>query len=180
MVDSFTRFAHTRCCVMIIYHLYCHSPHSGFPALFSLSGQDDWTLAHRRRSMRGIPQIWGGGGGPRGGAQLPHFVAENNANDITCGIGDIKTHILCPQRRLKNYLRSTMKQDGLNNCLQMHCHKSITDTQDTVKIAKRFTCANEQRKGHLRKFEQGYAQRWVKDEPPHPLHVSKCSAASVA
>ena len=45
-----------------------------------------------------------------------------------------------------------MKQDGLNNCLQMHCHKSITDTQDTVKIAKRFECANEQRTGHLRKM----------------------------
>ena len=32
-------------------------------------------------------------------------------------------------RRLKNYLRSTMKQDRLNNCLLMCCHKSITDTQ---------------------------------------------------
>ena len=149
MVDSFTRLVYTRCCDMIIYYLSCHSPHSGFPALLSLSGQDDWTLAHRRRSRGGIPQIWGGG------AQLPHFGAENNASDITCGIGDIKTHILCPQRRLKNYLRSTMKQDGLNNCLQMHCHKSITDTQDTVKIAKRFTCANEQRKGHLRKLSRG-------------------------
>ena len=32
-------------------------------------------------------------------------------------------------RRLKNYLRSTMKQDRLNNCVLMHCHKSITDTR---------------------------------------------------
>ena len=43
-----------------------------------------------------------------------------------------------------------MKQ---NNCLLMHCHKSIMDTQDIVKIAKRFACANEQSKGHLRKYE---------------------------
>ena len=56
-------------------------------------------------------------------------------------------------RRLKNYLRSTLKQDRLNNCLLMHCHKSITDTQDTVNIAKRFACANEQRKEHFGKFE---------------------------
>ena len=56
-------------------------------------------------------------------------------------------------RRLKNYLRSTMKQDRLNNCLLMHCRKSITDTLDTVKIAKWFACANEQRKGHFGQFE---------------------------
>ena len=35
----------------------------------------------------------------------------------------------------------------------MHCHNSITDTLDSVKIA----CANEQRKGHFEKFESGYA-----------------------
>ena len=46
-----------------------------------------------------------------------------------------------------------MKQDRLNNCLLMHCHKSITDTLVTVKIAKRFACANELRKGHFGKFE---------------------------
>ena len=56
-------------------------------------------------------------------------------------------------QRLKNYLRSTMKQDRLNNCLIIHCNKSITDTLDTVKIAKRFACANELRKGHLRRFQ---------------------------
>ena len=50
-------------------------------------------------------------------------------------------------------LRSTMKQDRLNNCLLMHCHKSITDALDIVKMAKRFACANELRKGHFGKFE---------------------------
>ena len=53
-------------------------------------------------------------------------------------------------RILKNSLRSTMKQDRLNNCILMHCHKSIYGlTLDTVKIVKRFACADEQRKGNL-------------------------------
>ena len=50
----------------------------------------------------------------------------------------------------------------------MHCHKSITVTLDTIKIAKRFSCANELRKGHFGKFEQGYALGLVHDEPPPP------------
>ena len=46
-------------------------------------------------------------------------------------------------RRLKTYLRSTMTQNRLNNCLLLHCHKSITDTLDIVDIAKKFVRANE-------------------------------------
>ena len=42
-----------------------------------------------------------------------------------------------------------MKQDCLNNCQLMYCHKSITDTLDTVKVG----CANEQRKGYFGKFD---------------------------
>ena len=53
-----------------------------------------------------------------------------------------------------------MKQDRLNNYLLVYCHKSITDTLDTVKIA----CANEQRKWHFEKFEEGCAYVWVEDE----------------
>ena len=69
-----------------------------------------------------------------------------------------------------------MKQDRPNNYLLILCHKSITDTLDTVKIA----CANEQRKGHFEKFEEGYAYVWVEDELPPlpPPHGSKRSAAS--
>ena len=78
-------------------------------------------------------------------------------------------------RLLKNYLRSTMKQDCLNNCLLMHCHKLTTGTLYTAKVAKRFACANEQCKGHFGKFMSGYAHGWVEEQPPH---VSKHSAAS--
>ena len=66
-----------------------------------------------------------------------------------------------------------MKQDHLNNYLLMHCHKSITDSLDTVKIA----CVNEQRKGHFEKFEEGYAYVCVEDEPP-PLPLSTVQNAS--
>lgn len=82
-------------------------------------------------------------------------------------------------RRLKNSLESTMRRDCLDNCLLMHCHKSITDTLDTSKIAKRFACANEQRKEHFVKFFKGTtdAHSWVKDTPSVPK-VSKRFAAS--
>ena len=80
--------------------------------------------------------------------------------------------------RLKNYLKSTIKQDRLNKCLRMHCQKWITTTKDTVKIAKRFPGAKEQRKGHFGKFDHGYVHGCVKMTPPPPPHVSKRSAAS--
>ena len=56
-------------------------------------------------------------------------------------------------RRLKTYLRSTMNKNRLNNCLLLHCNKCITDTLDTVDIAKKFVRANEQRKRHFGKYE---------------------------
>ena len=69
---------------------------------------------------------------------------------------------------------AAMKQDRLNNCLLMHCHKSITDTLDTVKIAKSFACANKQRKikGH---FGTSEACSWVEmsPSPPHPPPPSR-------
>ena len=55
-----------------------------------------------------------------------------------------------------------MKQDHLNNYQLMHCHKSITDTLDTVKIA----CVNEQCKGYFGNFEKEYVHGKVEDEPP--------------
>ena len=94
---------------------------------------------HRRRSRGAEPHV---------------LVPKNTCKGIIdnkCDIGDFRAHIFCPQTTQELYLRSTMKQDRLNNCLLMHCHKSITDTLATMKIAKRFACANEQRKGHLKK-----------------------------
>ena len=52
--------------------------------------------------------------------------------DISCDIGDFMAHIFC--RQMTQELPKKAYDGGLNNCLQMHCHKSITDTPDTVKI----------------------------------------------
>ena len=81
--------------------------------------------------------------------------------------------------RLKNCLKSTIRQDRLIKCVRMHCQKWITTTNDTVKIAKRFPGAKEQRKRHFGKFDHGYVHGCVKmTPPPLPHHVSKRSAAS--
>ena len=49
-------------------------------------------------------------------------------------------------RRLKNYMRSTMRQDRLNNCMLLHWHKPHADTIESEEIAKSFVSVNEQRK----------------------------------
>ena len=41
-------------------------------------------------------------------------------------------------RRLLTYLRSTMMEKRLNNCLLLHIHKDVTDSIDLVEIAKEF------------------------------------------
>ena len=65
----------------------------------------------------------------------PHvLVPKNTFTDVFDNTGDITTseRTFSALRRLMNYLRSTMKQDRLNNCLRMHCRKSITDTLDIM------------------------------------------------
>ena len=106
--------------------------------------------AHRQQAEQGGPQypqtkIVGGGG-----QSPPHVLVPKNTFmdvfDTTCDSGNFRAPAL---RQLKNYLRSTMKQDRLNNCLLMHCHKSITDRLDTVQITR----INEQHKGNFGKSE---------------------------
>ena len=52
--------------------------------------------------------------------------------DISCDIGDFREHIFCHQ--MTQELPDKHYDGGLNNCLQVHSHKSIMDTLDTVKI----------------------------------------------
>ena len=64
-----------------------------------------------------------------------------------------------------------MKQDRLNkhSCLQMHCHKSIRDTLDTVLVPTKNT------KGVLKNLSRGMRMaEWKMSSP----HVSKRFAAS--
>lgn len=48
-------------------------------------------------------------------------------------------------RRIKTYLRSTMRQDRLNNVLLLHAHKSLTDEIDLKQIAMDFVKQNDRR-----------------------------------
>ena len=57
--------------------------------------------------------------------------------DISCDTGDFRAHIFCPQ--MTQQLAKKHYDTRLNNCLQMHCHKSI---MDTVKIGERLAYAN--------------------------------------
>ena len=80
---------------------------------------------HRRRSRGTVVPL----------ATPPHvLVPKNTFTDVFDNTGDITTseRTFSALRRLMNYLRSTMKQDRLNNCLRMHCRKSITDTLDIM------------------------------------------------
>ena len=45
-------------------------------------------------------------------------------------------------RRLLTYLRSSMSEQRLNNCLLLHVHKEITDSLDHTLITKEFIDAN--------------------------------------
>ena len=42
----------------------------------------------------------------------------------------------------------------------------ITDTLDTIKIAKRFACANELRKGHFGNFKYALGLTYSESLPP--------------
>ena len=48
-------------------------------------------------------------------------------------------------RRIKNWLRSTMKQERLNYCMLLSIHKEKTDAIDLVNIANEFSTRSESR-----------------------------------
>ena len=86
-------------------------------------------------------------------------------------------------RRLKNYQRSTMKQDRLKLMiyLLMHCHKSITDKLDTVKgqTLWRLLVPMNNAKGISENLSRGMLMANWKMSAPTPFHhVSKSSTAS--
>ena len=55
-------------------------------------------------------------------------------------------------RRIKTYLRTTMKQSRLNHLMSLHVHKDITDTLDLISVANEFVSLNSTREYHLGKF----------------------------
>ena len=55
-------------------------------------------------------------------------------------------------RHVLPYLRSTMTEKRLNNCLLLYEHKELTDSLDLLKIGKDFI-NNEERRKHFGLFE---------------------------
>ena len=55
-------------------------------------------------------------------------------------------------RRLLTYIRSTMTEKRLNNCLILHVHKDLTDNVNLTDIAKEFVFSNDDRKRYFGNF----------------------------
>ena len=74
---------------------------------------------------------------------------------------------LFAHRQLKNYLRSIMKQDRLNKCLLMHCHKSITDTPWTLlRLQRGLIVPKNYAKGFLGNSSKGMRLALCTMRPP--------------
>ena len=55
-------------------------------------------------------------------------------------------------KRLLVYLRSTMTEKRLNNCLLVHVHKEIVDELDLKEIAVEFISVNDERRKYFGKY----------------------------
>lgn len=55
-------------------------------------------------------------------------------------------------KRVLTYLRSSMSEKRLNNCLLLHVHKQLTDSCDMEEIAKEFVTANIERRNYFGVF----------------------------
>lgn len=55
-------------------------------------------------------------------------------------------------RRLLTYLRSSMTERRLNNCLLLHVHKDLTDSLDLVAVATEFISMYDERKKYFGVF----------------------------
>ena len=52
-------------------------------------------------------------------------------------------------KRLLVYLRSTMTEKRVNNCLLVHVHKDIVDELNLKEIAVEFVSVNDERRKHF-------------------------------
>jgi len=50
------------------------------------------------------------------------------------------------------YLRSSMTEKRLNNCLLMHVHKDLLDKYDVVEVAKEFISVKEEHRKYFGTF----------------------------
>jgi len=57
-------------------------------------------------------------------------------------------------RRIKSYLRSTMRQDRLNHLMTLHIYQDKLDSLDLVSVANDFVSLNEHRRTFFGTFAQ--------------------------
>ena len=57
-------------------------------------------------------------------------------------------------RKTKTWLRTTVTQKRLNNCMLLHVHKEKVDNLNVIDIANEFGCANESRLSTFGKFSE--------------------------
>ena len=57
-------------------------------------------------------------------------------------------------RKTKTWLRTTVTQKRLNNCMLLHVHKEKVDNLNVTDIANEFGCANESRLSTFGKFSE--------------------------
>ena len=57
-------------------------------------------------------------------------------------------------RRVKTYLRATMSQVRLNNCMVLHVHRDMTDELDLAVVANRLVKGSEHRESLFGKFRK--------------------------
>jgi len=62
-------------------------------------------------------------------------------------------HTFSALRCLKTFLRSSMLQSRLNNCMILHVHKDRTDQVDLVSVAKEFIARCERRRSFFGTFD---------------------------
>ena len=55
-------------------------------------------------------------------------------------------------RRILTYLRSSMSEQGLNNCMLLHIHKDLTDACDMEQVARDFISVNSERRNYFGRF----------------------------
>ena len=64
----------------------------------------------------------------------------------------VSEHSFSAMRRLKTYLRTTMKQERLNHLLVLHVHKDRTDSLSSLEVARSFVGDSEHRLSLFGKF----------------------------
>ena len=57
-------------------------------------------------------------------------------------------------RRIKSYLRSTMRQDRLNHLMTLHIYQYKLDNLDLISVANEFVSLNEHRRRFFGTFTQ--------------------------